>query len=105
MEVKETKMQKSLFRKILQKHSLAMLICCAVPLTLFAVLSLTGTLGSWGFYALIFLCPLLHVLMMRGHMWPNDHAKGHARPADDPKRLIPPPNVSEGSQRTNKESM
>lgn len=23
-----------------------------------------GVLGPWGFYALILLCPLLHVLMM-----------------------------------------
>jgi hypothetical protein len=29
------------------------------------ILSLLGVLGSWGFYALILLCPLLHLFFMR----------------------------------------
>jgi hypothetical protein len=54
-------MQKSIFGKILQNHSL----------------------GSWGFYGLILLCPLLHVLMMRGHRMTSDHIKAQAFSADE----------------------
>ena len=76
-------MKKSLWREILRNHSLAMIICCAIPLILFLVLSLTATLGSWGFYALILFCPLLHVLMMRGHRMTSDHIKAQAFSADE----------------------
>jgi hypothetical protein len=34
------------------------------PLVAISLLSYMGVLGPWGFYALILLCPLLHVLMM-----------------------------------------
>jgi hypothetical protein len=41
-----------------------MIICCAIPLVAISLLSYLRVLGPWGFYALILLCPLLHVLMM-----------------------------------------
>lgn len=86
-------MQKSIFGKIFQNHSLAMILCCAIPLTLFVVLSFTGSLGSWGFYGLILLCPLLHVLMMRGPRMTSDHIKAQASSADEVNRPIPSPNL------------
>jgi len=67
-------MRKKFLGKTLQDHSLAMILCCAIPLLLIALLSATGTLGSWGFLPLILLCPVLHILMMRGH-----HSGGHER--------------------------
>jgi len=45
-------------------HSFWMILCCAIPLVAIVLLSLLGILGSWGFYALILLCPLLHLLFM-----------------------------------------
>lgn len=98
-------MKKSLLGKTLQNHPLAMILCCAIPLGLIVILSLTGSLGSWGFYALILLCPVLHIFMMRGHGHTSsaDHAKGHAPSADDTKRLIPAPDVTENPPRINEE--
>ncbi len=88
-------MKKSLLGKIMQNHPLAMILCCAIPLGLIVILSLTGSLGSWGYYALILLCPVLHIFMMRGH--------GHTSSPDDTKRLIPAPDVAENPQRINEE--
>ena len=73
---KEIKVKKSLLGKILQNHSLAMILCCAIPLALIVILSMTGTLGSWGFYALMLLCPVLHIVMMRGHTSSHNHISG-----------------------------
>jgi hypothetical protein len=96
-------MKKSDFGKILQNHSLAMILCCAIPLVLFLILSLSGSLGSWGYYALFLLCPLLHILMMRGHRMTSDHIKTQASSADEAKRLNPSPNLAKDLQRTKKE--
>lgn len=61
-------MPKSIFNKLKQNHSLLMAICCAIPLVLIVMLSSFGVLESWGYYALILLCPILHLAM---------HSKGH----------------------------
>jgi hypothetical protein len=52
-------------RNFWDSHSLGMILCCAIPLAGISILSLLGIVGSWGFYALILLCPLLHLLLMR----------------------------------------
>jgi hypothetical protein len=52
-------------RDIWSSHSLWMLLCCAIPLGGIVLFSLLGVLGSWGFYGLILLCPLLHFFFMR----------------------------------------
>ena len=82
---KGTKMKKSVLPKTLRNHSFAMILCCAIPFILFLVLSLTGSLGSWGFYSLILLCPLLHVILMRGHISSVAHEKAHALSTNDRK--------------------
>jgi hypothetical protein len=74
-------MKKTILGKILKNHSVAMILCCAIPLGLFAILSLTGKLGSWGYLALILLCPALHILMMRGYMSSGHDAMDHAPPS------------------------
>ena len=83
----EEKMKKPILGKVLQKHPLAMIICCAVPLIQIGILSLTGALSSCGLYALIFLCPLLHLFIMRWHTQPSNGAKLLSPPTDDTEKL------------------
>lgn len=53
-------------RDIWGSHSFWMLLlCCALPLGGIVLLSFLGILGTWGLYALILLCPLLHFVFMR----------------------------------------
>ena len=59
-------MIKLLLEKIKKNHALAMILCCAIPLVGILALSALGILGSWGYYALLLICPLGHLLMMRG---------------------------------------
>jgi len=59
-------MIKLLLEKIKKNHALAMILCCGIPLVGILTLSSLGILGSWGYYALILICPLGHILMMRG---------------------------------------
>jgi hypothetical protein len=73
-------------RDIWSNRSLWMLLCCAIPLGGIVLFSLLGILGSWGFYALILLCPLLHFFCMRRmaitnlHKGPPlDHERGPGR--------------------------
>ena len=66
-------MLKSIFLKIKQNHLLTMILCCAIPLVGIFVLWSTGVMGWWGYYALLLLCPLGHLFMMRGMM----HHSGH----------------------------
>jgi hypothetical protein len=42
-----------------------MILCCAIPLVGIVLLCFFGVLGTWGLYALILLCPLLHFIFMR----------------------------------------
>ena len=42
-----------------------MVLCCAIPVIGILLLSWMGVLGSWGYIALILLCPLGHIFMMR----------------------------------------
>lgn len=59
-------MLKSILTKIKHNHALMMVLCCGIPIVGILALSSLGILGSWGYYALILICPLGHVLMMRG---------------------------------------
>jgi nitrate reductase NapE component len=52
-------------KKQKRKHTWIMLICCLSPLLGIVALSSFGIIGSWGFFALILLCPVLHLFMMR----------------------------------------
>ena len=58
-------MIKLLLEKIKKNHALAMILCCGIPIVGIMVLSALGILGSWGYYALLVICPVGHLLMMR----------------------------------------
>ena len=77
------KMIKAIFQLIQlikKNHALAMILCCAVPIVGILALSSLGVLGSWGYYALILLCPLGHIFMMRGmHSKSKDNTNMQAR--------------------------
>ena len=67
-------MIKLLFEKIKKNHALMMIMCCGIPLVGILTLTSFGILGSWGYYALLLICPLGHLLMMRGmHSNTEDH--------------------------------
>jgi hypothetical protein len=57
---------KTIFAKLKQNHALMMILCCGIPLVGIMALSSLGILESWGYYALILICPLGHIFMMRG---------------------------------------
>ena len=59
-------MIKRIFTKIKQNHALAMALCCGIPIVGILALSSFGILGSWAYFALILICPLGHMFMMRG---------------------------------------
>lgn len=70
-----------LFTKIRQHHSLAMVLCCAIPIIGILALSASGVLGSWAYYLVILLCPLGHIFMMRGMH--SSHVEQISRPEVD----------------------
>ncbi len=53
-------------QKGMSKHALIMVLCCLIPLALLAVLWAVGVSGSYLILGVILLCPLLHIVMMRG---------------------------------------
>lgn len=56
---------------------LIMLAGCLIPIAvLAAVFVFNINLGTFGFYALMLLCPLLHIFMMRGMGHNHDSGKG-----------------------------
>jgi len=65
--MKESEMKKDPHNGRLRRHSLAMILCCALPVLLFGAMAFTGYLGSWGWAALFLFCPVMHLFMMRGH--------------------------------------
>lgn len=59
------------------RHGLIMLLCCLIPLAaIFLVSVFSIPLDSLGTVALILLCPLLHIFMMKG--MGGHHAQGEA---------------------------
>ena len=59
-------MLKSILARIKHNHALMMILCCGIPIGGILALSSLGILGSWGYYALFLICPVGHLLMMRG---------------------------------------
>ena len=54
-----------------------MVLCCLIPIAALAVLWAVGVSGSYLIFGVLLLCPLLHILMMRGmgkeHKGGGDH--------------------------------
>ena len=60
MEAKEAE------RKGMSKHALIMVLCCLIPIIALVVLWAVGVSWSYLIWGVLLLCPLLHILMMRG---------------------------------------
>ncbi|WP_219857089.1 DUF2933 domain-containing protein [Candidatus Hakubella thermalkaliphila] len=64
------------------KHLVFMILCCLIPVALFVGLLVFGIpMSSLIFFALILLCPLAHIFLMRG----MGHG-GHHEPAPEPAK-------------------
>lgn len=60
------------------KHFWLMLLCCLIPLVGIGVALIFGvSLGIWSIVALLLICPLSHILLMRG-MGHESHHSGTA---------------------------
>ncbi|MFQ6067457.1 MAG: DUF2933 domain-containing protein [bacterium] len=53
-----------------ERHLFFMVLCCLIPVVAILALVAVG-LGGWAVYGLFLLCPLMHILMMRGHKRTN----------------------------------
>ncbi len=51
---------------MISKHALIMALCCLVPLVILGILWVAGVSGSYLILGVILLCPILHIVMMRG---------------------------------------
>ncbi|MHB1413799.1 MAG: DUF2933 domain-containing protein [Chloroflexota bacterium] len=64
----------------ISRHALLMILCCAIPLALIAAVTvLQIDLGTVGYWAILLLCPLMHLFMMRGMHGHGDHQAGHTQ--------------------------
>ena len=73
-----------------KKHALIMIACCLVPIAGFALVSVFNLpLKSVFYFAMILICPLSHLLMMKFMMHGDDHkhdeAVDHAHHHDLPQ--------------------
>ena len=60
-----------------KKHALIMVACCLIPIAGFALVSLFNIpLKSVFYFALILICPLSHLLMMKYMVHGEDHQHG-----------------------------
>ena len=78
----------------LSRHALIMIACCVVPLALLVAVSVFNvSLGTIGYFAVLLMCPLMHLLMMRGMGHDHGHhaADGQSchdvEQADEPRAL------------------
>lgn len=61
-----------------RKHGLLMVLCCLIPLAGFAAISIFRIPANTVIYTgLVLLCPVMHLLMMRG-MTNHNHDGEHA---------------------------
>ena len=74
-----------------RKHLLLMLACCLIPIAgLVAISVFRIPANNVLYFGLILLCPLLHLLMMRG-MMSHNHSDTSAGPnGDGPSHEGPP---------------
>ncbi len=60
-------------QKGMSKHTLIMALCCLIPLAILGILWVAGVSGSYLILGVLLLCPLLHIVMMRGMHKSGEH--------------------------------
>lgn len=65
-----------------KKHALLMVVCCLIPVAALILISFFNIpVKSVFFYAMLFFCPLSHILMMKSmghsHMQENSPSADH----------------------------
>ena len=60
-------------QKGMSKHTLIMALCCLIPLVILAVLWTGGVSSGYLILGVLLLCPILHIVMMRGMHKSGDH--------------------------------
>lgn len=76
-----------------KKHALIMVLCCVIPLVAIGAVTIFRIpLNSVLYIGLILLCPLSHILMMRGmmHGEGHEHHEGHTQTISPGKPLAYP---------------
>lgn len=71
------------------KHTLIMVVCCLIPVTAFAAFFIFNVpLNTVILFALVLMCPLSHLLLMK-YMWNAGatHDKAHQH-ATETKQLV-----------------
>ena len=59
------------------KHMLIMVLCCLVPLAILFTVTILGVpLGNIATFALVLMCPLMHLFMMKGMRGHGDQNQG-----------------------------
>lgn len=72
-----------------RKHWWIMILCCLIPIVAVAAISVLGVPGnSVLYFGLFLLCPLLHVVMMRG-MMDRRGERQHRRTSLESERAAP----------------
>jgi len=74
-------MKKTITFKTIWKHPLGMALCCILPMLLVLGLLWSGLIGTWGYYLIFLLCPLMHLIMPhQGHgRYPQDNGSESSR--------------------------
>ncbi len=73
------------------KHMWIMVACCLIPLAgLGAAWAFGIPLGNLGIFAMVLLCPLMHIFMMRGMGHNNHKEAGTSRLQADTKEVKDP---------------
>lgn len=95
------------------KHMLIMLACCLIPIALIVAVSVfglsLGPLSSLLPYALVLLCPLMMIFMMRGMTHeqgtsdPHAHHTNAPRAADAAPEALPAPNTLKATPPSSQE--
>ena len=70
----------NVFEKLKKNHALMMVVCCLVPIAVvYAGVTYLGWSRNILLWGMLLLCPLSHILLMRGHGGHDNGHEGHEK--------------------------